>query len=582
MNVNLNNLIGSIPSSLSKLKDLQLLDLSANSLSGAFELDAFLKMRNMVVIDLGYNNISLLVEERKFDPNTTISNLNFLSLASCNLSKFPKFIAHQTNLELLDLSHNQIYGQIPKDLMNSSLQSLEVIDLSNNLITGFQNHTSILPWSNLRAFYMQYNLLQGQLPIPPSSAIHYDVSNNILSGEIPSSICNLSSILVLDLSNNNFSGEFPLCSSSMISDTMLVLNLRNNSFRGTIPFQCQQESELRMVDFSHNQFQGKLQRPVMACMNLEYLDFSFNKLTDVFPTWLGSFPQLKVVLIRENKFHGVIEKPQNTASEFPMLQIIDMSHNYFTGALPSEYMSFWYAMKDFKITNLTYMKAMENLTLNTNAIAPRELGEYDYSTTFVLKSVATHYGKIPINLAVIDLSSNNFSGKIPEIIGSLKALYSLNLSNNALTGHIPPLLGTLRELESIDLSQNKLSGEIPPQLVELKFLQKFDVSYNNLTGVIPRGNQFNTFENNSFEGNQGLCGEPLSKKCEVWLLPPFASNEDDDSDYAIELDWKFILAGLVSGLVLGVSLGEMVIPRTRLAWLVYISGTKLREMIIRN
>ncbi|KAF4350000.1 hypothetical protein F8388_017578, partial [Cannabis sativa] len=52
-----------------------------------------------------------------------------------------------------------------------------------------------------------------------------------------------------------------------------------------------------------------------------------------------------------------------------------MSHNYFTGALPSEYMSFWYAMKDFKITNLTYMKAMENLTLNTNAIAPRELGE---------------------------------------------------------------------------------------------------------------------------------------------------------------------------------------------------------------
>ncbi|XP_060967391.1 receptor like protein 26-like isoform X3 [Cannabis sativa] len=194
-----------------------------------------------------------------------------------------------------------------------------------------------------------------------------------------------------------------------------------------------------------------------------------------------------------------------------------------------------------------------------------------------MKSVATHYGKIPINLAVIDLSSNNFSGEIPEIIGSLKALYSLNLSNNLLIGRIPPSLGTLTELESLDLSQNQLSGEIPRQLTDLKFLQKFDVSYNNLTGLIPQENQFHTFENNSFEGNQGLCGEPLSKKCED-PLSSFDKNEDSYS--GIELDWKFILAGLVSGLVIEVSLGEMLIPRTRLAWFVYISRTRLRDMIM--
>ncbi|KAF4347647.1 hypothetical protein G4B88_024285 [Cannabis sativa] len=414
MDISSNNLTGLVPPSLSNIKNLEFLHLSENSLSGTLKVDSFLKLKNLRGLGLGNNMISLLLnEERKRELNTTLPKLEYLSLASCNLSRFPDFIVHQNNLAYLDLSDNNIYGPIPKDLMNSSLQSLEAMDLSYNWITGFQNYTTI-PWSNLRAFYVQSNLLQGELPIPPSSIMHYDVSNNILSGQIPSLICNLSSIWVLELSNNNFSGEFPLCSDSGISESILVLNLRNNSFHGTIPLQCQLESKLRMVDFSHNHFQGKLQPPFTICMNLEYLDYSFNQLSDVFPTWLGSFPQLRVVLMRENKFHGVIGNPQNT------------------------------------------------------------------------------------------------------------------------------------------------------------------------TSLIPRENQFHTFENNSFEGNEGLCGEPLSKKCGDSLLPPSTSNEDDDSDSGIELDWKFILAGLMSGLVIGVSIGEMLIPRTRLAWFVYISRTRLREMMIRN
>ncbi|XP_060968873.1 receptor-like protein 33 [Cannabis sativa] len=544
------------------------LNLSGSCLYGSIHSNNTLfHLVHLQKLHLGYNNFTFS------SIPTTIAIFSELTFLHLGYSFFQE-------LQLLGCG---LYGPIPSsiDFMNSSLQSMTKIDLSNNLITGFHNYTTVLPWSNLLSFHMQSNLLQGQLPIPPSSIIHYDVSNNILSGRIPSSICNLNSISILELSNNNLSGEFPLCSAGGISDSMLVLNLRNNSFHGIIPLQCQHKSELRMVDFSHNHFQGKLRQPFTTCMNLEYVDFSFNQLSDEFPTWLGSFPRLKVILIRANKFYGVIGKSQNTSSEFPMLQIIDMSNNYFKGALPSEYMLSWNAMKSFKMSNLTYMKALSIIDYYTDVIYD-EIEEYDYSTTFVMKSVATNYGKIPINLAIIDLSSNNFSGQIPKIIGSLKALYSLNLSNNALTGHIPPSLGTLTELESLDLSQNHLSGEIPGELTNLKFLQKFDVSHNNLTGLIPQENQFYTFENNSFEGNQGLCGEPLSKKCEDSLLPPSASNQDDDSDSGIELDWKFILAGLVSGLVIGVSIGEMLIPRTRLAWFVYISRTRLREMMIRN
>ncbi|GMN56391.1 hypothetical protein TIFTF001_025508 [Ficus carica] len=112
----------------------------------------------------------------------------------------------------------------------------------------------------------------------------------------------------------------------------------------------------------------------------------------------------------------------------------------------------------------------------------------------------------------------------------------------------------------MDLSHNNLSGEIPQQLTGLTLLQSFDLSHNNLTGPIPQGNQFGTFENTSFEGNPGLCGIPLPKKCEDSMalpLPPSAVEEEDDSGSLIELDWKFILAGGTSGFVVGVALGDM-------------------------
>jgi len=87
------------------------------------------------------------------------------------------------------------------------------------------------------------------------------------------------------------------------------------------------------------------------------------------------------------------------------------------------------------------------------------------------------------------------------------------LSHNALSEEIPPQLGSITALESLDLSSNMLSGEIPQELTDLTFLSILNLSNNQLVGQIPQSHQFTTFQNSSFDGNVGLCGPPLSKKC---------------------------------------------------------------------
>ncbi|RHN57979.1 putative non-specific serine/threonine protein kinase [Medicago truncatula] len=153
---------------------------------------------------------------------------------------------------------------------------------------------------------------------------------------------------------------------------------------------------------------------------------------------------------------------------------------------------------------------------------------YDYGN-LATKGNKTPLVKIPKIFASIDFSRNKFDGEIPDVIGELHDLKGLNLSYNKLTGHIPQSMGNLINLESLDLSSNMLTGRIPVKLTNLDFLEVLDLSNNHLVGEIPQGKQFNTFTNDSYEGNLGLCGFPLSKNCgkqcrEIWIWMESSGN----------------------------------------------------------
>ncbi|KAJ6980243.1 hypothetical protein NC653_028152 [Populus alba x Populus x berolinensis] len=185
-----------------------------------------------------------------------------------------------------------------------------------------------------------------------------------------------------------------------------------------------------------------------------------------------------------------------------------------------------------------------------------------------LNLVNCNIGEIPSFLQKVsrlDLSNNLFEGEIPEEIGDLKLLEVLNMSRNNLKGEIPTSLSKLTLLESLDLSKNKLTGAIPMPLISLTFLSVLNLSYNRLEGTIPVGNQFSTFTSDSYQENLGLCGFPLSNKCDDVedQQPPEAQEESILSEPGSLFSWKFALLGYGCAVPVGVAIGHMLFWRNK-------------------
>ncbi|KAE7996151.1 hypothetical protein FH972_000898 [Carpinus fangiana] len=524
------------------------------------------------------------------DDNSSLPSLLHWGLASNKLKTFPHFLRDQSTLLALDLSNNEIHGEIPNWIWN--LSHLYSLNLSYNYLTTLD--LPLLGMSSLGVLDLHSNQLQGQLLAFPEHATYLDFSRNNFSsvtppsignftsflslssnkfyGSIPESICNATSLRLLDLSNNSLSGMVPRCLFKMSKfqydwdQGLRVLSLRKNNLIGAISDSFPRNCSLQTLNLNDNQLEGKLPKSLARCTSLEVLDLGNNRIEDVFPCYLKNISMLHVLVLRSNQFYGPINCPGPNAS-WSMLQIVDLAANNFTDKLPIKNFSDWKAITDerneaqYQLSPIRFEDNFPFSSLPTGeAVLPynyRDVVKFYYQNmvTITIKGVQVELVKILTIFTSLDFSCNSFDGPIPSELGELKSLRFLNLSHNAFTGHISPSLGKLTNLESLDLSSNKFTGEISVQLAEgLHFLSFLNLSFNQLGGEIPNIKQFATFSESSYEGNIGLCGFPLKEKC-THEEPP--SSPPTSKDFGKRIDWNFLSSELGFIFGFGIVIGAL-------------------------
>uniref|UniRef100_A0A6N2LEH8 Uncharacterized protein n=1 Tax=Salix viminalis TaxID=40686 RepID=A0A6N2LEH8_SALVM len=516
---------GEFPSEVPGLSNLQLLDLSGNiDLTGSFP--PFNVSNALSYLDLSKTGISIHLE---LDPVNSLKSVKQLYLSQCNFasSNLP-WLGNLTQLTVLDISYNQLSGQIPFSI--GKLKHLQTLDLGFNNLTGpvpyyFEQLTELDSLdlsgnSYLKLDSSSFNKLVQNLTklaelrlrwvnmslVVPDSFKNLSSSFSTLSfgncglqGKLPANIFLLPNLEFLNLGGNvGLTGSFPSSNVSsaleelVLFDTKISVSIDNdfidnlksltklslgncNISRGSDIALLGNLTQLTELDLSFNNLSGHIPSSLANLVNLIVLDLRSNNFKGQIPDFLGSLAQLERIFLSDNQLLGPIP---SQISGLPYLESLMLSGNLFTGTLPS----FLFARP-----SLRYLDLHSNLLTGN-------LSEFQYNS-FRLLDLSNNrlHGPIPSsvfnqeNLIVLKLGSNNkLTGEISSSACKLTALQVFDLSNNSLSGFIPQCLGSFsNSLSVLHLGMNDLQGTILSGFSVGSNLRYLNLNGNELEGEIP-------------------------------------------------------------------------------------------------
>eukprot|EP00250_Pteridium_aquilinum_P012943 c21040_g1_i2 orf=2-1339(-) len=388
-----------LPSSLSRLESLQVLDLRGGCFSGAILPHTFSSFPNLTHLDLSFNNFESL---QLADFTLQIPKLTYL-----NFSHLPFLDPAHSSLNLSSLA--------------TSLPNLKYLDLSQDTYPFVKNfgvfNTSIIPPEFSGSFLPQL--------------VHLDLSYLGLGGLIPLEIGSLQSLAYLDLAGNNFKNPLPWQGLANLS-ALKHLALGNPAdyaaaevlvWDSSHPHRQCNWKALESLSCQNMQFASNisahplcLEGPRSVISKLNYLSFthhvgSIGPLLHSLSLPTNASLSLKTLSL-QNAALGEFQAQHNplawlSSLNTPFLEVLDVSNNGLTSNIPP-----WIPR------HLPSLKSL-NVSINQLNCSLNNLYQYMLLNSTQLES--------------LDLSHNAFTGTIPLSL-LMPSLSYLDLSHNILSG----------------------------------------------------------------------------------------------------------------------------------------------------
>ena len=395
---------------------------------------------------------------------------------------FPSALGKLKTLRFINLSSNQIQGPIPKSI--TDLPNLEIFDVTQNDIIGTFPHFES---DSLMILDISKNRFHGALP-------------GLLfghPGKGPDTAPYLKSIVKFDISHNGFNYSIPLNGRSAFYDTdtqtetvlknLQYFDLGYNLLTGTIPNNIGNFASLQGLFLENNRLVGTIPKALYRGsgiganpLPLVQLFLQGNMLSGTLPSGLAELPNLKELYVDGNKLTGTI--PPNVCNK---------------------------GLNEVFINDDTDHDKCDNVVCPANSISREGVApctrcvEDGSSFRRYLGRRDTECRPKLSEVEILDLFYDHMHGSEwldqnyfweagspacdrPGIeCGDSGKVTSIKLPSLGLRGPIIPELGFLGELHSLNLSDNLITGFVPS---EFKFVDKlidFDIRRNKIQGVIP-------------------------------------------------------------------------------------------------
>ncbi|KAK4362691.1 hypothetical protein RND71_017932 [Anisodus tanguticus] len=419
-----NSLHGTIPD-IGALMDLQFLDLSLNNLSA-----------NM------FPNIQRLhLAQNSFTGSIPSSLANATKMMTGTIrGTIPKDISNLVSLDLLYLGDNRItciipdsVGSLPNlgnleygmgaklsvlgDIYSFGILTLEIFTGKRPTYTCFQESLSL-------HHFEKRALPKGVMELLDRTTLDCEMPGKAENGEECWANLNKEQVeCLVDILEIGVA-----CSAESPRDRLTMR-------QGEVPASLARLTKLRLLRLSVNSLSGEFPPPLYNFSSLELISLSFNNFSGNLRSDLGHyFPNLQRLYLGNCQFIGSI--PSSLANASKLLQF-DFPENNFTGNIPKGFGN---------LQNLLWLNVLSN-----------HLG-YGKNDDLDFVSSLTNCS----SLQMLHFGDNQFGGTLPHSTTNLSSqLRRLLLGGNRIGGSIPKDISNLVNLNVLYMGYNNFTGSIP-------------------------------------------------------------------------------------------------------------------------